>query len=162
MDSSSPRSFRPNASFHPRPVPTGEPERASFVVPDEDGPDAFARAFGLGEPADDELLAPNALGLPPVVRARPGSVWCRAALADDPLRAEPARMGEYRPAVRVEVRGIANNGRWGVSWRRRTTALARRGRRPDMASRRSQARLAEPIHAEADLIASSATPVALR
>jgi hypothetical protein len=34
----------------------GESERAALVVPDEDGPDAFARAFGLGEPADDELL----------------------------------------------------------------------------------------------------------
>ena len=58
----------------------GEPERAAFVVADEDRADTFARAFGLGEPADDELLAPNAFGFPPVVRARPGPVGGRATL----------------------------------------------------------------------------------
>jgi len=96
------------------PAPTranfpGEPERASFVVPDEDRPDAFARPFRIRESADHKLLAPNAFSFPPIVRARPGPVGCRAALADDAFRAEPARVGEHRPAVPVEVGGIAND-----------------------------------------------------
>ena len=56
----------------------GEPECTSLLVPDEDRADTFARAFGLGEPADDELLPPNAFGLAPVAPSanRPGRVPC--------------------------------------------------------------------------------------
>jgi len=55
---------------------------------------------GSVNPPDDELLAPNALGLLPVVGSFPGAVQRRAALADDPLRTEPARVGEDRGAIR--------------------------------------------------------------
>ena len=87
----------------------GEPQRFPFVIPDEDGADTLARAFGLSEPADDEFLAPNALCLLPVVGPPPGPVRRCAALADDPFRAEAARVREHRGAVRLKVWSVAND-----------------------------------------------------
>ena len=81
-----------------------------------------ARTFGLSKRTDDELLAPNALGFLPVVGSLPGAVWRRAALADDPLRTEPARVREHRGAVRLEV-VVCSESRSGVGSVRRAMPL---------------------------------------
>jgi hypothetical protein len=71
----------------------GPVELRSFVVSDEEGAYGFPGPFWIGEPADDELLTPDAFRfLPVVVSAAPVSRV--GAFRDDPFEAQAACRGE--------------------------------------------------------------------
>jgi hypothetical protein len=74
------------------------------VVAEQQRAEPDAGSLRVGEPADDELLAVQALELQPVPAA-PGPVGRVGTLGDDPLPAQAARFGVVRLAVAVPVLG---------------------------------------------------------
>src|SRR6185369_6099828 len=74
----------------------------ALVHPGQQGPDADARALGVGVAADHDLLLADAFDLAPV--RRPGALIGRIApLRDDPLEAQPARPREELGALADHV-----------------------------------------------------------
>ncbi|GAO05602.1 hypothetical protein PSR1_04516 [Anaeromyxobacter sp. PSR-1] len=83
----------------------GEAQRAALVEAHQQRPDPLAAALGVGEAADHQLLAGEALRLGPG-GVPPGPVGRVGALRDDPLQAEAARLPEHLGARRVHVRRV--------------------------------------------------------
>jgi len=78
-----------------------------FVVPDEQRAQPCARSFGVGEAADDEFLALDALGLQPSA-VSPGAVRKVTAFRDDALEVVTTRLGEEGITVAHHVLREAN------------------------------------------------------
>src|SRR6266545_6813251 len=77
------------------------------VVPGKQRTDALPRSFGVREAADDELLPQHALRLHPCIAAS-GLVVGVAALRDDPLELEAARLREHAATLPGDVLGVAD------------------------------------------------------
>ncbi len=92
----------------PGPDAAREDELALVVVDaDEQAADARARSLRLGEAADDELLALDALDLEPVTRST-REVRAVAALADDALEPVFAGLLEEGLGLVDDVRGVTD------------------------------------------------------
>src|SRR6185436_12524692 len=89
----------------------GVGEAAAVVVADEERAESDAAALGVGEAADDELLAQEALGLEPV-RAAARAVGLIAPLGDDALEAALAGKGEELAAAAGDVVAVADDARF--------------------------------------------------
>src|SRR5688572_28900419 len=81
-------------------------QRAVLVVTEQQRPDAVARAFSLGEAADDQLLSQKALRFQPALPS-PTDVWLISTLRDDAFETAPARETEERDAMADHVIAVA-------------------------------------------------------
>src|SRR3954462_4548348 len=80
----------------------GEDETAFLVEADQQRTDPFARSLGIGEAADHEFLAVDALRFEPA-GALAALIRLVARLRDDPFETEAARFADGGGAVRLQV-----------------------------------------------------------
>src|SRR5687768_4331455 len=90
-----------------RPDPSGEAELATLVDAEQQRSEPRPRAARFGEPADHELLPPDALDLEPVAAAS-RAVGSRDPLADDSFGAKTQCVREELRTAADHVRAEAN------------------------------------------------------
>ncbi len=114
-------------------------QATTIVVADEEGADTVARAIGIGEAADHELLPLDALGLAPQERAT-RCVGLVGTLGDDAF--EPAFAGEAEElgALANDVVAVADRARHVAGEERCETLLALFEGSTEMSSSSSQSR----------------------